>query len=611
MRAGDRFDGRALRATSLAASLPWLARLVTLVRVTANGVVTQAKSDAEKRAMLSAADDRDLLLAAWPGEWSQDIFVVDDLQAARLALGLPRKKATVAVSASAPTSPGSASCHAGNLPGSLWQRLAELRDLPAEGQRKIARKSGYLPIDTAVTLFQRSDLAPDVRRALLEDASAWLAPALLATGQCTMQEILKLVERFPESAKVLHAALCREDTRDTVRRKLVALSYMAAARLWLDNHVRSEHWPELAAAIMPVALTKPADLPATDAYGSTRYERAALIRSLAAELAADQRLELLRDQQHGTLAQQAFLSGTELTDGELIECLPEITKRQNPIAADAIPDLVEYIHRFPRIIELAEDSLQQAAAQLVANGWSPAQLARAGRWDALITIARIADASDLVDALVKAAVFDRMEVAKPGIATAPWREPRRYELIELLLGKATVPDGQIRFLLDRLTVDEIDDLCESVRRRSRLSRLCAEALRMRRPTASPAIPEALQQPELPTDEQLAAVPDPQSVLQDMLRARSIHRDRVIAHALNSAYMTDELAWHLPVQALENHPVYGSRLAAHVTKICANSPSRWQTFADSCSQPTQLLASTLFRRLRETNTDNPAEDPPLT
>jgi len=64
--------------------------LVTLVRVAADGVVTQAKSDAEKRAMLGAADDRDLLLAAWPGEWSQDIFVVDDLKSARLALVLPR-----------------------------------------------------------------------------------------------------------------------------------------------------------------------------------------------------------------------------------------------------------------------------------------------------------------------------------------------------------------------------------------------------------------------------------------------------------------------------------------------------------------------------------------
>jgi hypothetical protein len=46
------FDGKALRSTSEVRSFPWLVKLVTLVRVTPDGVVTQAKSEAEKRAML-------------------------------------------------------------------------------------------------------------------------------------------------------------------------------------------------------------------------------------------------------------------------------------------------------------------------------------------------------------------------------------------------------------------------------------------------------------------------------------------------------------------------------------------------------------------------------
>jgi hypothetical protein len=597
---GD-FDSRALRTASSAESFPWLARLVTLIRITADGVVTQAKSDGEKRALLGGADDRDLLLAAWPGEWSQDVFVVDDLKAARLALGLPRTKATPVVTAPAPAPTGFAAYHRGGLPGGLWQRLAELADLPVEGQRKIAGKGGYRPARAAVALFQRSDLAPDVRHALLEGSSSWLAEDLLATGQCTAREVLELVERFTESAKILDAALCRQNTRDAVRRRLAQLSYVEAARLWLDNHVSSVQRPELAAAILPVALSKPADLPRADAYGSARYERAALVRSLAAELPADQRLELLRDRQHGAAAQQAFLADTDLTDDELTECLPEITRRQSPVAADSIPALVEHVQRFPRLIELAGDSLRQAIAQLVADGWSPAQVGRAGRWDVLTAITRIADGPDLVDALAEAAVSDRTEVAGTDAPTTPWRDPRRYELIELLLGKTTISDRQIRFLLDRLTVSEIDDLCRSARKHGRLNRLCAEALRARRPTTAVlASPEALQQPELPTDEQLAVAPDPRSVLRDMLRARSGNWDRVIHHALSSVYMTDELAWQLPVKALEDHPVYGPRLAAQVTQICGNSPSRWQTFAESWSQPTQLLASTLFRRLRQTN-----------
>lgn len=202
-----------------------------------------------------------------------------------------------------------------------------------------------------------------------------------------------------------------------------------------------------------------------------------------------------------------------------------------------------------------------------------------------------------------------MEAAGTDARTTPWRDPRRYELIELLLGKPAISDSQICFLLNRLTTSEINDLCQSARKRSRLRRLCAEVLQTRRPTATPATsPATTRQPDLPTDEQLAATPDPQSALRDMLRARSGYWDRIIDHALNSAHMTDELAWQLPAKALEDHPVYGPRLAAHVAHICGNSPSRWQTFADSWSQPTQLLASTLFKRLRETSTDNPAEDP---
>jgi hypothetical protein len=610
VRSGERFDSQALRATSSNEPFPWLVRLVTLVRITADGVVTQAKSDAEKRAMLGTADERDLLLAAWPGEWSQDVFVVDDLKAARLALGLPRNKAIPAAPAPVPTSAGFTPYPHSGLSGGLWLRLAELADLPVEGQRNITRKGGYQPTEIGTVLFQRADLAPDVRSTLLEVSSSWLAEALLATGQCTTQEVSMLVQRFPESAKILNAALCREDTRGAVQRRLAALSYMEAARLWLDNCVSSARRPGLAAAILPVALAKPADLPTTGTYGSTRYEREALIRSLAAELSADQRLELLRDEQHGDVAQRAFLAGTDLTDGELTACLPEITKRQNPVGASAVPALVQYVQRFPRLVKLAGGSLRQAATQLAADGWSPAQAARAGQWDVLVTIAHLADTSDLVGALTKAAVYDRVEAAETNVHAVPWREPSRYELVELLLEKTKTSDSQIRFLLSRLTVSEINDLCQPTRKRSRLNRLCADELRSRRPALIlPASPEPPQQLDLPTDEQLAETPDPRSVLRDLLNARNSHWDRVIDHALNSAYMTDELAWQLPVKALENHPAYGPRIAAYVAQICGNSASRWQTLADSWAQPTQLRASTLFKRLRATKTDDSAEDPP--
>jgi hypothetical protein len=50
------------------------------------GVVRQAKSDSDKRALLDSATSKDLVLVAWPGQWGQDIYVVDDLRAARAAV---------------------------------------------------------------------------------------------------------------------------------------------------------------------------------------------------------------------------------------------------------------------------------------------------------------------------------------------------------------------------------------------------------------------------------------------------------------------------------------------------------------------------------------------
>ena len=80
------FDTSGLRNASSVSRLPWRGRSVTLLCVDANGVVQQAKTDSEKRHLLEVATSRDLVLVAWPGQWSQEIYVVDNLRAARTAL---------------------------------------------------------------------------------------------------------------------------------------------------------------------------------------------------------------------------------------------------------------------------------------------------------------------------------------------------------------------------------------------------------------------------------------------------------------------------------------------------------------------------------------------
>jgi hypothetical protein len=63
--------------------------LVAIIRVEPGGRVTFAKDIARKVAILGVATDADLLLVAWPGQVSQDIFLLDDRAAARAALAEP------------------------------------------------------------------------------------------------------------------------------------------------------------------------------------------------------------------------------------------------------------------------------------------------------------------------------------------------------------------------------------------------------------------------------------------------------------------------------------------------------------------------------------------
>lgn len=82
------FDASALRRTSaVEGGFPWRGQTVTLIRVDAKGVVVQATRITEKRILLAQARPKDLVLAAWPGQWSQDVFLVDDLTAAREEMG--------------------------------------------------------------------------------------------------------------------------------------------------------------------------------------------------------------------------------------------------------------------------------------------------------------------------------------------------------------------------------------------------------------------------------------------------------------------------------------------------------------------------------------------
>lgn len=78
------YDTSHLRAAS-ESPIPWTSKTVTLLAIF-NGVLRQATSVEQKRTLLADATGKDLVLVAWPGKTRQDIFVVDDLAAARKAV---------------------------------------------------------------------------------------------------------------------------------------------------------------------------------------------------------------------------------------------------------------------------------------------------------------------------------------------------------------------------------------------------------------------------------------------------------------------------------------------------------------------------------------------
>jgi hypothetical protein len=156
------------------------------------------------------------------------------------------------------------------------------------------------------------------------------------------------------------------------------------------SHTWSKKRPELAAELLPVILAAPTEAPSNGPPDDTRYERPSVIRSLASSLLPEQRLKLLCNPVYGRLLQQAFLDDKArdpLTDEELVACVPEITRPQEHMLAGIVPDVIQYIQRFPRLADLAQPQLEQAVADLIVSGWSPVQCARSGQWDVLMNIA--------------------------------------------------------------------------------------------------------------------------------------------------------------------------------------------------------------------------------
>jgi hypothetical protein len=60
-----------------------------LLRISGD-TIAAANRVGDKRQLLVGVGPDDLILAAWPGQYSQDVFQVDNIDDARAALGMTR-----------------------------------------------------------------------------------------------------------------------------------------------------------------------------------------------------------------------------------------------------------------------------------------------------------------------------------------------------------------------------------------------------------------------------------------------------------------------------------------------------------------------------------------
>ena len=246
--------------------------------------------------------------------------------------------------------------------------------------------------------------------------------ALVASGRLTSDEIAALIDRHPDSGDLYQAALCSPEGKTAAQRKIASLSFAEAARVWMYSHIWSKKRQELAAELLPVILAAPAGSPGGETAGDVRHGRPSVIQSLASSLPPERRLEWLRNPVYGRPLQQAFLEDKTrdpLSDEELVACVPEITRPQEHLPAGSIPDVIQYIQRFPRLADLVQPQLEQAVADLIADGWSPVQYAQSGQWDVLMNIAGIAETASLLDELAQTSVTRSCRHDQPSWPTPP------------------------------------------------------------------------------------------------------------------------------------------------------------------------------------------------
>jgi hypothetical protein len=264
---------------------------------------------------------------------------------------------------------------------SLWERLAQVDALPAVAQIQVAEMlvgGGEAEPERIRGFFDRDDLDPRVRSALLRNASATTCVELLSSQRASQQHARHVLARHPRDARILSACFLRADLREVALTHLRGLGRTEIVDLGEElgyDDRRSGLIEEMLAIVIgaPPPSTGLGDGGKADpekfiseqrkqhqAWGNDVSRLLGLLRPEArTRLAAE-------DGDRGDTVRQVLLDqGSYLDDTTLPACLPAIT---DPLSSRAVGRLdtemrtalrlhaLAHARKFPRYLALADSA---------------------------------------------------------------------------------------------------------------------------------------------------------------------------------------------------------------------------------------------------------------
>jgi len=76
-------QGQTFRMASKGTYFPYSDRTIPFIMIAANKSVTTAQTTKQKLQMLYGCGIGSIILAVWPGQWTSDVFQIDDLDEAK------------------------------------------------------------------------------------------------------------------------------------------------------------------------------------------------------------------------------------------------------------------------------------------------------------------------------------------------------------------------------------------------------------------------------------------------------------------------------------------------------------------------------------------------